>query len=429
MEWTTKTKLLVGIGVTVLVTGVILIVLWQTGILIKSATAATVTPTPTVTVTPTVTTSASFDAFTSDLADFTDLKEVTATKQIQHFAVSADGSLLSEVVGDVKTADFDAQLAERTAGRVFGTATAVDSGTYDVWATAVDTDGTWQARVLQHRTTAAYVMRFTNGTKTNNVDIAFDTPVKAVLTDSIYFDNDAKVPTCYLGYLDNSTTYRLIQYQYSSGAWAGTAVSGSSAAVYQIYALSRLGMLHSVGATPTSLKPFYRTSTTADWAYETAVDGAFAGTLTNYGHIAVVLRHVDATAVPTAYKWDGTDFTSLGDGTALDLALTNEHPASQFLIAAAPNSAFFAILYAGSTGVKGVIRLYQVFSGTDGTAKVSTTAAVMTEIKHWTLQNEDYAAASFKLAWSDMFGLDIFAWLVRGDSSMSSIHLNCQPTA
>ena len=192
-------------------------------------------------------------------------------------------------------------------------------------------------------------------------------------------------------------------------------------------------MLHSVGSTATQLKPFYRTSGTVDWAYIGDQAAAFAGAFTNEGRLAIVLRRVDNTVIPTVYKWDiASTLTSLGDGAALDFPMTAEIPASQFVIASAANSSYFAIMYLGSGVIKGNIRLYQVFSSITGEARVTTTSATFTKIKEWELTNTDYLSGTLQLFWSNTKGLDLFCGLQRLEGGatlvLSKFHINAQPT-
>lgn len=423
--------LLIGVPVgLVIVTGIILIVLWQTGILFKPK-SAEVTPTP-VDPDPVPTTPVSWNGFTADLQSYTDFKETSATTVSQQFALSGDGIAQAEVVGNYNTGDFVLQKATRST-RSFTTPTAVDYGATDVWASAFSSDRVWHAIIIQDRVTLLYKMRFVkDGVTHSDKSVVVLNPAKSPLTATLFFDHNATIPTCYMGYRDNdAATYTLTKYHFTSDAWVQTSVNASDT-VFQIYAWSRYGMLHSVGSTATQLKPSYRTSGTADWGYLGDQPAAFAGTLTNEGRLAIVLRRVDNTAIPTVYKWDGAStLTSLGDGAALDFPVTAEMPAMQFVIASAANSSYFAIMYLGWGLIKGNIRMYQVFSSITGEARVTTTSATLTKIKEWELANSDYLSGTLQLFWSNTKGLDIFCGLTRLEGAtlvLSKFHINAQPT-
>jgi hypothetical protein len=436
-----KGKIIIAVILVLVVTGSILIALWQTGILFGPK----VDPTP-VTPTPTMAVLKAFDIIPSDFYPQSLVPTIVTGTTVATVSLSFDGTKMFQSVVDINDRDHAFFIKEYSRSSVslreWGTASEKKDGTFYVYSAAWNSDGSEIALVTQDSGEAnnlAYKVRF----RTDEVD-AVDV-VKSIsnfsfsrtaLTQSVWFDIYQAIPTVVLGYywqdvdIPSLSQYHAMQYTKTNGTWSEfqtlTELTGNTR---EIHGVSLHTMLTRATVNEVvQFVPFRRESATAAWTKQTPLagsSGAIAGAVTNFGNFIIGLL---TGGIPVAYKWDKVNatYSSLNfDGTPLSFG-SGAKP-EDYIVVSSNNSPFFVILCNGTDVENAKMALYRVPSETDGTVlNTATQSTIMTPLKMWTFNSTYVSGPVLKVNWSDDYGLDIDGSLLASTRDTSvTFHVNC----
>lgn len=408
----------------VVITGIIVITLWQTGHLTSGGPSSEVDPTGTIPAT-------NEGSFKYNFKRFDDFYTVTMNFQMIDISLSDRGY--------AKAANFSAVgkyyvgYHLRFSNLDFGSGVILASPVatkFTTMATALIADGSHVA-ILGQTLDNKYQLKFVEGEEDRVVSTItlFTGRRQAAIDPALFFYDN----TCYVGYFNTqSNDFRVDSLKLTDGVWIQSSELTSNHT--RLIGVSKYTMLVTASSGGQSvIVPYYRASAKDKWTTPATITAHEPFTprykegncvLLHEGRTILLLRNYDGGIFKAeAFRWNGTDYVSLG--VSQTWSVTNPNP-NGLILSGCARTSLFLVTSLGSGGDPG---WFELFEAPTTKARILSSTVTTTDqlfsssLKKWPFLTS-YNGGALQMSWNSSTGIDIAAGFINSDNKTEQANLS-----
>lgn len=408
----------------VVITGIIVVTLWQTGELTPGVSHDQVDTTGTIPA-------ASEGSFKYNFQRFDDF--YTVTLNFQQIDISLCDRGYAKATNFSAVGKYYVGYHLRFSNLDFGSGVILDSPVatkFITMATALIADGNHVA-ILGQTLDNKYQVKFVEGEEDRLVStITLFTGRRQAAIDPtlFFFDN-----TCYVGYFNTQTNeFRVDSMRLIDGVWNQTSELTSNHT--RLIGVSKYTMLVTASSGGQSvIVPYYRASAKVKWTTPATITAHDPFTprykegnciMLHEGRTILLLRNYDGGIFKAeAFRWNGTEYVSLG--VSQTWSVTNPN-LNGVILSGCARTSLFMVTSLGSGGDPGWFELFE--APTTKTRILSSTVTTTDQIfssslKKWPFL-KSYNGGALQMSWNSSTGIDIAAGFINSDNKTEQANLS-----